>query len=202
MINLTLWIFIPFLFKTCFPQDFCSVTQLCLTLCDPMDCSSSGFFVLHHLPEFAQTHVHWVGDAIQPSHPLSFPHFLTSTVPSIRVFSNVLALQITWPKYWSFRFSINPSSEYSRFIPSNSSKYQRKDWGVSKKRLRSKKEKIEEYQGKRRNCNQARSYGLFLRQAFSHILWFSSSLKYQDSSIWCKFHELFCRCEYPPHYQM
>ena len=50
----------------------CSVTQLCPTLCDPMDCSMPGFPVLHCLPELAQTHVHWVGDATQPSHPL-FP---------------------------------------------------------------------------------------------------------------------------------
>ena len=52
---------------------WCSVTQLCLTLCDPMDCSASGFPVLHHLLELAQTHVHLIGDAIQPSHPLSSP---------------------------------------------------------------------------------------------------------------------------------
>ena len=51
----------------------CSVIQLCLTLCDPMDCSMPGFPVLHYLPELTQTHVHWVGDAIQPSHPLSSP---------------------------------------------------------------------------------------------------------------------------------
>ena len=52
---------------------FSSVVQSCLTLCDPMDCSTPGFPVHHQLPEFAQTHVHWVGDAIQPSHPLSSP---------------------------------------------------------------------------------------------------------------------------------
>ena len=51
----------------------CSVTQLCLTLCNPVDCSSLGFSVLHYLQEFTQTHVHWVDDAIQPSHPLSSP---------------------------------------------------------------------------------------------------------------------------------
>ena len=50
---------------------FSSVTQLCLTLCDPMDCSMPGFPVYHQLPELTQTHVHWVSDAIQPSHPLS-----------------------------------------------------------------------------------------------------------------------------------
>ena len=49
------------------------VAQSCPTLCDPMDCSMSGFPILHHLPELAQTHVHWVGDAIQPSHSLSSP---------------------------------------------------------------------------------------------------------------------------------
>ena len=48
----------------------CSVAKLCPTLCDPMDCSTPGFPVLHYLPEFAQTHMHWVSDAIQPSHPL------------------------------------------------------------------------------------------------------------------------------------
>ena len=54
-------------------QCCCSVTKLCPTLRDPMNCSTPGFPVLHHLPEFAQTHVHWVGGAIQPSHPQSFP---------------------------------------------------------------------------------------------------------------------------------
>ena len=52
---------------------FNSVTQSCPTLCDPMDCSMPGLSVYHQFPEFTQTHVHWVGDAIQPSHPLSSP---------------------------------------------------------------------------------------------------------------------------------
>ena len=51
----------------------CSVTKLCLTLCNTMNCSMSGFRVLHYLPEFAHTHAHWVGDAFQPSPPLSIP---------------------------------------------------------------------------------------------------------------------------------
>ena len=51
----------------------CLVTQSCPTLCDPMDCSTPGFSVLHHLPELGQTHAHWVSDAIQPSRPLSSP---------------------------------------------------------------------------------------------------------------------------------
>ena len=79
-----------------------------------MACSTSGFLVLHHLTELDQAHVHWVGDAIQPSHPLSSPSFLCLVFPSIRVFSNELALCIKWPKYWSF--SISPSNEYSGLI--------------------------------------------------------------------------------------
>ena len=78
-----------------------------------MNCSTPGFPVLHYLPEFAQTHVHWVGDAIQPS-ILSHPLLLLSSIsPSIRVFSKELALRIRWPKIWHFSFSINPSNEYS-----------------------------------------------------------------------------------------
>ena len=62
-----------------FPDWFyCSIIQSFPTLCDPMDCSTSVFPVLHHLPEFAQTHLHWIGDAIQPSHPLSSPYCLQS----------------------------------------------------------------------------------------------------------------------------
>ena len=90
---------------------FNSVTQSCLTLCDPMDCSTPGLPVHHQL--LAQTHVHQVGDAIQPSHPLSSP---SSIFPSIKVFSNESALRIRWPKYWSFLFSISPSNEYSGLI--------------------------------------------------------------------------------------
>ena len=56
-----------------FSHKFSSVTQSCSTLCNPMDCSMLGFPVHHQLPELVQTHVHWVGDAIQPSHPLSAP---------------------------------------------------------------------------------------------------------------------------------
>jgi len=52
----------------------CSVSKSCPAPCDHMDCSTPGFPVLHHFPEFAQTHVHWVSDAIQPSHPLSSPY--------------------------------------------------------------------------------------------------------------------------------
>ena len=79
-----------------------------------MDCSTPGFPVHHQLPEFTQTHVHWVGDVIQPSHPLSSFLLPPSIFPSIRVFSNESILCIRWPKYWSF--SISPSSEYSGLI--------------------------------------------------------------------------------------
>ena len=79
---------------------YCSVLfshSVCMALCNPMNCSIPSFPVLHHLPELAQTHAHWVGDAIQPSHPLSFPSPLPSNLPSIRVFSNESALCIRWP---------------------------------------------------------------------------------------------------------
>ena len=103
---------------------YCSATQSCATLCDPMDCSTPGFPVLHHLPQPAQTHVHWVNDAFQPSH--SF-FLLPSTFPSIRVFSNDLALWIRWPKYGSF--SISPTSEYSGLISF------RIDWSACRSRV-------------------------------------------------------------------
>ena len=80
-------------------------------------CSLPGFPVLHHLLEFAQTHVHWVVDAFQPSHCLSPP-----SIPALNLsqhqslYSNELAFCIRWPKHWSFSFSISPSSEYSGLI--------------------------------------------------------------------------------------
>ena len=81
-----------------------------------MDCSMPGLPVHHQLPEFTQTHVHWVSDAIQPSHPLSSLLLLPSIFPSIRVFSKESVFRIRWPKYWSFSFSISPSNEYSGLI--------------------------------------------------------------------------------------
>ena len=92
---------------------FSSIAQSCLTLCHPMNHSTPGLPVQHQLPEFTQTHVHQVGDAIQPSHPLSSPSLLPPIPPSIRVFSNESTLRIRWPKYWSFSFSIIPSNEHS-----------------------------------------------------------------------------------------
>ena len=79
-----------------------------------MDCSTPGLPVPHHLLRFAQIHVHCIGDAIQPSHPLMRSAPLPSVFPSIMDFSNESALHITWPKYWSF--IISPSNKYSGLI--------------------------------------------------------------------------------------
>ena len=95
---------------------FSSVTQSCLTLCDPIDCSTPGFPVHHQLLELAHTQVHWVCDAVQPSHSLSSLLLLHSVFPSSRVFSYGSVLQVNWSKYWNFSFSISPSNEYSRLI--------------------------------------------------------------------------------------
>ena len=91
---------------------FSSVAQSCPTLCHPMTCSMPGFPVHHQLPEFTQTHIHWVGDAIQPSHPLSSPS-PPAPNPSQHqsLFQWVNSLH-RWPKYWSFSFSIILSKEH------------------------------------------------------------------------------------------
>ena len=97
----------------------------CTSLCDPMDCSTSGPPVHHQLLEFTQTHVHWLGDAINHlilCRPLLLP---PSIFPSIRVFSNESALPIRWPKYWSFSFNISPSNEHPGLISF------RMDWWIS-----------------------------------------------------------------------
>ena len=95
---------------------FSSVSQSCLTLCDPMDCSTSGFPVHHQLPELIKlisiksvlTSKHLI-----LCHPLLLP---PSIFPSIRIFSSKLALCIRWPKYWSFSFNISPSNEHTGLI--------------------------------------------------------------------------------------
>ena len=81
-----------------------------------MNHSTPGLPVHHQLPEFTQTHVHHVSDAIQPSHPLSSPSSPPPVSPSIRVFSNESTLHIRWPKYWSFSLSISPSNEHPGLI--------------------------------------------------------------------------------------
>ena len=95
---------------------FSSVTQSCPTLWDSMDCSTPGLPIHHQLPEFTQTHVLWVSDAIQPSHDLSSPSPPPSIFPSIRIFSNESVLCIMWPKYWHFSFNISPSNEHPGLI--------------------------------------------------------------------------------------
>ena len=93
-----------------------SLTQSCPTLYDPMDCSTPGLPVHHQLPELAETHVHLIDDAIQPSYPLLSSSPPAFNLPSIGVFSNESALHIRQPKYWSFSFSISSSNEYLGLI--------------------------------------------------------------------------------------
>ena len=81
-----------------------------------MDCSTAGFPVHHQLPELIQTHVHWVSDAIQPSHPLSSPSPPAFNHSQHQDLFHESVLPIRWPKYWSFSFSISPSNEYSGLI--------------------------------------------------------------------------------------
>ena len=80
-----------------------------------MDCSTPGFSVLHYLLEFAQTHVHWINDAIQPSH-LSLPSPPALSLSQHQGLFQWVALRIRWPKYWRFNFSLSPSNEYSGLI--------------------------------------------------------------------------------------
>ena len=94
-------------------QFSCSVVS---DSCDPVNRSTPGLLVHHHLPEFTQTHVHQVSDGIQPSHPLSSPSPPVPNTPSIRVFSNESTLRMRWPKYQSFSFNISPSNEYPGVI--------------------------------------------------------------------------------------
>ena len=101
---------------------FSSVTHSCPTLCDHMDCSTPGFPVHHQHPELAQTHVHHFGDAIQPSHPLSFPSPPACNLSQHQGLSSESVLHIRWPKYWSFSSSISPCNEYSGLI------FFRMDW--------------------------------------------------------------------------
>ena len=95
---------------------FSSVAQLCPTLCDPMNRSTPDLPVQHQLLEFTQTHVHQVGDAIQSSHLLSSPSPPAPNPSQHQGLSNESTLRMRWPKYWSFSFSISPSSEHPGLI--------------------------------------------------------------------------------------
>ena len=99
---------------------FSSVAQSCPALCEPMNPNMPGLSVHHQLPEFTQTHVHRVGDAIQPSHPL-LPPFPPAPNPSqhqglFQWVSFPMTLHMRWPKYWSFSFSVSPSNEHPGLI--------------------------------------------------------------------------------------
>ena len=97
-------------------KGYIQFSQLCLTLCDPMDCSTPGLPVHHQLLEFTQTHVI---ESMMPSNhlilccPLLLP---PSIIPSIRVFSKESGPCIRWSKYWSFSFNISPSNEHLGLI--------------------------------------------------------------------------------------
>ena len=86
-----------------------------MTLCDSMNHSTPGLPVLHQPLESTLTHVHWVSDVIQPSHPLSSPSPALNLSQHQGLF-NESALHIRWPKYWSFSFNINPSNEHPGLI--------------------------------------------------------------------------------------
>ena len=107
------WLFTYFPFSS---VQFSSVAQSCPTLCDPMNRSPPGLPVHHQLPEFTETHVHWVSDAIQPSHPLSSPSPPAPNPSQHQSLFNESTRHMRWPKYWSFSFSIIPSKEIPGLI--------------------------------------------------------------------------------------
>ena len=128
---------------------FSSVAQLCLTLCDPMDCSTSGFPVHHQLPELTQSHVHWVGDAIQPFHPLLTPSpptfnlslhqglfqwvsFFTSGGQSIRVSASVSVLLMNTQDWFPLGWTCCISLQYKGLsrVLSNTSVQKHKFFGA------------------------------------------------------------------------
>ena len=115
-----------FLWKCVISDQFGSVAQSCVTLCNPMDCSTPGFTVHYQLLELAPSHVHRVGDTIQPSQPLSSPFppaFHLSQHQGLN--SNELVLHIRWLKYGSFSFIISPFNEHPGLISF------RTDWFIS-----------------------------------------------------------------------
>ena len=99
-------------FPWCGPFHFSSVAQSCPTLHDPMNRSTPGFPVHHQLPESTQTHVHWVGDAIQPSHPLSSPSPPALNLSQHQGLFKWISFSHQVAKYWSFSFNISPSNEH------------------------------------------------------------------------------------------
>ena len=110
--DLLIWLFSISMFQVLFSSvQFTSVAQSCPNLCDPMNCSTPGLPVHHQLPQFTQTDVHQIGDAIKPSHPLS-SRFLPAPNPSQhQTLSKESTLHLRWPNYCSFSFTIIPSKE-------------------------------------------------------------------------------------------
>ena len=96
---------------------FSSIAQSCPTLCNPTNRSTPGLPVHCQLPEFTQTHVHRVDDAIQPSHPLSSPSPPAPNPSQHQGLFHESTLRMRWPKYWSFSFSISLSNEHPGLIP-------------------------------------------------------------------------------------
>ena len=94
----------------------CLVTQLCQTLCDPMNCSMPDSSVLHYLPEFDQIHVHWVSDAIQPLNPLPPPSPFAFNLSWYQDLFQWVSSSHQVAKYWSFSFSSHSSNEYLGLI--------------------------------------------------------------------------------------
>ena len=123
---------------------FSSVAQSCLTLCDPMNCSMPGLPVHHQHPESTQTHVHWVGDAIQPSHPLSSPSPPALNLSQHQGLFKWVILCIRWPKNWSFSSNISPSNEHPGMF----------------KGLLNKMEYVSLRSGQDYNCSLIRTYSL------------------------------------------
>ena len=111
--NIFLWNCVTVL-KFKLSVQFSSITVPCPTLCDLMDCSTPGLPVHHQFPEITQTHVHRIGGAIQPSHPLSSPSSAFHLSQYQGLFQWVTSHQV--PKYWSLCFNISPSNEHSRMI--------------------------------------------------------------------------------------
>ena len=126
----------------CFKVQFSSVAQSCPTLCYPLDCSTPGLPVHHQLPEFTQTHVHWVGDAIQPSHPLSSPsppalnlsqhQGLFRWVSSLHQVAKVLEFQLQHQSFCSIRHGWWFMIYFSRYLLAQwlveSLKWRRNGW--------------------------------------------------------------------------
>ena len=100
----------------CLASHFLQFSRSVVSICDPGDCSTPGFPVHHQLPELAQTHVHQVGDAIQPSHPLLSPSPPAFNLSQHQGLFQWVSCLHQVPEYWSFSFSISPSDEYSGLV--------------------------------------------------------------------------------------